>query len=201
MTIAHPRPWRRDSVFSAGPCRPLTIGEQAVFRARLHAAFGRRLLTRAWRDVGFTLLRLLGTDGRLDPSYATLARETGCDAKTVGAALRGLEALGMLRRQRRMVREATRSRQITNAYELIPDGQPLPPAKPRRDGNFSREGQKIFVNKLPQPVSWEEQAAARRLLACVADEARVRLAAAWSARRGQGAAPPVRPPAAPPPSR
>jgi hypothetical protein len=77
------------------------------------------------RRVGEALLRRLGTGGQCDPSYATLAADTGASTRTVGRATARLRDLGLLRWDRRLVRRGWRSEQTSNSYALMPSA-PLP---------------------------------------------------------------------------
>ena len=77
------------------------------------------------QDVGEWLLRHLSQDGRCDPSHKTLAREVGCCVKTVHNGINRLRELGLLRWERRIMRNGWRAEQTSNAYELLPDGTPL----------------------------------------------------------------------------
>jgi hypothetical protein len=66
-------------------------------------------------------LRLLGSDGRLDPSHASLAALAVVSVDTVKRALIRLRELGLLSWQRRLVRDGWQSHQTSNAYVLIPE--------------------------------------------------------------------------------
>lgn len=68
-------------------------------------------------------MRLLGPDGRLDPSHAFLAKLAAVSEDTVQRALDRLRGLGLLFWQRRLVRDETtgwRCEQTSNAYALTP---------------------------------------------------------------------------------
>src|SRR3954454_11968364 len=120
------------SVFGAGPRRPLTIGERALWLARLDAARRARRITPGHELVTRALLKRLGPDGRLDPAQDTLAHDTGLSDRTVRRALRALADAGLLTWQRRLVRDGWRCRQISNAYCLVPEGPALPLPPPRK---------------------------------------------------------------------
>jgi hypothetical protein len=122
-----PLPWHAQSLFTAGPRRIFTLGDRALWLARLHTARLSRAITAAHAEVARALLRRLGEDGRLDPGYATLAADTGLDERTIGRAIRRLAEASLLTWQRRLVRVGWRAAQSSNAYELVPAGQPLPP--------------------------------------------------------------------------
>ncbi len=120
------------SQFTAGPRRPLTIGERALWLARLDAARRARRITPAHELVARALLKRLGPDGRLDPAQDTLAHDTGLSDRTVRRALRALADAGLLTWQRRLVRDGWRCRQTSNAYALVPEGPALPLPPPRK---------------------------------------------------------------------
>lgn len=135
MSPHHPCPWRRGSEFGPGPRRPLTSDEREIWKARAKGERRAGRLNRAALDVGLALLKRAGTDGRCDPSYATIAADAGCHESTVGRALPALKACGLLRWARRVERRewpeggpgAQRVEQISNAYELlIPEDAPAP---------------------------------------------------------------------------
>ena len=116
---AHPRPWHQGSLFTAGPRRQLGIGERALWLARLHAALAARQLSAAQYLVGRAMERLLGQDGRLDPSQGYLAQLAACSRRTAQRALERLQGLGLVRWVRRLVRAGWRAEQTSNAYELV----------------------------------------------------------------------------------
>jgi len=120
------------SQFTAGPRRPLTIGERALWLARLDAARRAHRITPGHELVARALLKRLGPDGRLDPSQDTLAHDTGLSDRTLRPALRTLADAGLLTWQRRLVRDGWRCRQTSNAYCLVPEGPALPLPPPRR---------------------------------------------------------------------
>jgi DNA-binding transcriptional ArsR family regulator len=120
------------SLFGDGPRRPLTIGERALWLARLDAARRARRITPAHELVARALLKRLGPDGRLDPAQDTLAHDTGLSDRTVRRALRALADAGLLTWQRRLVRDGWRCRQTSNAYCLVPEGPALPLPPPRK---------------------------------------------------------------------
>ena len=124
--------WRKDSIFGTGPRVPQDRERRARFRflARMHRAAGR--LSASGLDVAEALERLLGQDGRLDPSQAFLAAATGASIRTVGRQLARLRDLGLLWWQRRLERSegAWRCEQTSNAYVLTPiacDGHSVRP--------------------------------------------------------------------------
>lgn len=131
-------PWHAHSSFAPAPLRPFTVGDRALWLARLHAARLARRITAAHAEVAKALLRRLGPDGRLDPAYATLAADTGLDVRTIGRAIRRLADACLLTWQRRLARAGWAARQTSNAYCLAPEGQPLPPPPLRIRGSGSR---------------------------------------------------------------
>src|SRR4051812_23656182 len=137
---AHPRPWRRGSVFGDGRRVPLDRERRARFRYLLNAHRRARRLTPTAELVGTALLKRLGTDGQCDPSHATLAAHVGCSARTVGRATAVMRDLGLLRWDQRLIRSGWRAEQTSNAYELVPAAVPamvLP--LPRCGGQNGRE--------------------------------------------------------------
>ena len=120
MPIAHPRPWRRGSLFTVAQRRPLDRDQRARFRflLRSHARAGRLPAKHEW--IGEALLKRLGVDGQCDPAHDTLASDAGCCARTVRRATARMAALGLLRWQTRLVRAGWRAAQTSNAYELVP---------------------------------------------------------------------------------
>jgi DNA-binding transcriptional ArsR family regulator len=130
------------SLFGDGPRRPLTIGERALWLARLDAARRARHITPAHELVARALLKRLGPDGRLDPAQDTLAHDTGLSDRTVRRALRALADAGLLTWQRRLVRDGWRCRQTSNAYCLVPEGLPIPPLDRERGRKAGEAGEK-----------------------------------------------------------
>jgi hypothetical protein len=148
MTHAHPRPWRGDSLFTAGKRRPLCREARRIWCARLEAARRAGHVTALHAEIGRAMLRRLGVEGRLDPSQDTIAADAACSARTVRRALARLAALGLLAWQRRLVRAGWRTEQTSNAYELVPDGRPVPPrpARPASGGQGVRETRLISIS-------------------------------------------------------
>jgi len=83
--------------------------------------------------VGLAVLHALIFDflnhrtGRLDPSYAAIARQAGVCVRTVATALKRLRELGILAWVRRCAERWADGRfvleQETNAYAVLPEGQ------------------------------------------------------------------------------
>jgi len=133
MTRAHPRPWHTGSLFTAGPRRPLGFADRCLWLAKLGNALQARHVGGKEYLAARALLSFIGDDGRLDPCQAAIAERARCSERTVRRALVRLEAPGLLRWQRRLVRlpGAWRTEQASNAYELVPDGRPIIPRAPR----------------------------------------------------------------------
>lgn len=110
--------WHRSSIFGIGPRIPLDREHRARFRAllALHRRPGR--LTIAAAHVGRVLLDMLGDDGRLDPSHATIATRASVSIATVIRALAQLRALGFVTWVRRLVRTTWRCEQTSSAYVI-----------------------------------------------------------------------------------
>ena len=65
--------FHKDSIFGPGPRVPLDRERKAQFRAKVKLQRRPGRLTIATAAVALVLLDLLGPDGRLDPTVATLA--------------------------------------------------------------------------------------------------------------------------------
>jgi len=195
----HPRPWRRGSVFGDGPRRPLTADERRAWPARADLERRAGRLTATHLLVAGALLRRLGADGRCDPSHATLAVDAGCDASTVGRALKALQAVGLVSWERRLVRRAwpvggagaTRAEQASNAYELTLPGRPVAPRTERQCGSLATAADcdrqaggetpsQYILSGFPMPT--EAELARVRTLQ---DARWARLAAEWHAKRAE----------------
>jgi hypothetical protein len=98
------RKWRKDSEFGEGARVPLDREQRAVIRARLgmRAFRGPGRLTANAVAIGKRLLDMLGKDGALFPSIATLAKLEGVVASTVVTALKRLKLGGFLAWTRRL---------------------------------------------------------------------------------------------------
>ena len=196
----HPRPWHRGSVFGDGPRRALVFDQRRAWLARVEAERRAGNLPADQANVARALLKRLGEDGRCDPSYATLAADSGTSPRTVGRAVKALRALKLLRWERRLVRRAwpeggpgaQRAEQTSNAYELLLPEGPIT-AQPRRpvqlrirlalrcDGQTGRETPTEMIHKGLPPLSEDEK---RRLEAIQATR-RERINAEWQAQRAE----------------
>ena len=167
--------WRKDSVFGPGRRRPLDRNQRArvgwlVKQDRRH---GR--LTASGEDVGLALLKMLGEDGQLDPSHATLAACVGCKVSTVQRSLNRMRELGRLSWERRLRRDSAtgwRCEQTSNAYVLCPDcdihsareaglarlkkeaRQESKPESGRPETDFESAARQLRALGYPVPVAW-----------------------------------------------
>lgn len=113
--------WRSGSEFGTGRRVPLDREQRAVFRAKLRLNRRPGRLSIAAVAIADIMLNMIGVDGRLDPSIATLAELARVDASTVVRCLARLKACGFLAWTRRLVRCAAggwRVEQASNAYVL-----------------------------------------------------------------------------------
>ena len=135
----HPRPWHRGSLFGDGPRRALSHNERRTWEARVEAERHAGNLPAEQANVGKALLKRLGADGQCDPSYATLAADSGTSARTVGRAVHRLRELKLLAWEQRVVRRpwpaggkgATRAEQTSNAYLFLLPTEPIAAPVPR----------------------------------------------------------------------
>jgi hypothetical protein len=110
-----------DSIFGPGPRVRLDRERRAQFRAKIKLQRRPGRLTIAAAAVALVLLDLLGPDGRLDPTLATLAVLACVSVATVKRALADLKEFGFLNWTRRLIRGADtgwRAEQTSNAYVL-----------------------------------------------------------------------------------
>ena len=97
--------------------------------------------------------------GRLDPSYAAIARKAGVCVRTVATALARLRELGILNWVRRCAESWRDGRfvleQETNAYAVLPEGQwrgYRPPAEPPAPAPGT-----CGVNRRPYRLCWSRR--------------------------------------------
>jgi hypothetical protein len=88
--------WRRNSIFGLGPRVPLDREQHSQFRAKLLLQRRPGRLTLAAVQIGRIMLDMLGADGQLDPSVATLAIRTAVHPSTVTRALARLKECAFL---------------------------------------------------------------------------------------------------------
>ena len=179
--------WRRNSVFGMGRRVPLDRERRAQFRAKLRLQRRPGRLTLAAVQIGRILLDMLGGDGHLDPSVATLAKKAAVHSSTVTRALARLKECGFLDWTRRMLRDAStgwRSEQTSNAYVLcLPacDGQFAPAVnvfkKEKEAGN--RMG---ALSSRSASLETADRLESLKNLARIATERTAKLAESWRMR-------------------
>lgn len=113
-----PNHWHSGSIFGAGPTIALDREQRSRFRALLTLNRRPGRLTIAAAHVGRILVEMLGQDGRLDPSHATIAARASVSVATVIRALAQLRAFGFVTWVRRLVRTTWRCEQTSSAYVL-----------------------------------------------------------------------------------
>lgn len=174
--------WRSDSVFGPGPRQTLDRNARArfLFLARQHRRPGG--LSAGALSVAVALVRLLGADGRLDPSHAFLARLAAVSEATVQRALDRLRDLGLLSWQRRLIRNQWRAEQTSNSYILTPAA-----AAPACDLQIARAVKVDSKKKdgIEQGrAAPEVRQATQGTLAAIAARQEAAFAATWWAKRG-----------------
>jgi hypothetical protein len=171
--------WRRDSIFGTGPRQPLNREQRARVRflARQHRMANR--ITANDLCVVDCLISALGTDGRLDLSYATIAARVGCHVATVGRALGRLRALGLVSWVRRLVRSSFlswRCQQASNAYCLLPEAPSfLNLTKPTSGAACASQRLTTLLRPTASIADGSVVAAARAALAAIAASRQARL--------------------------
>ena len=188
--------FHKDSIFGPGPRVPLDRERRAQFKARVRLQRRPGRLTIAAATVALVLLDMLGPDGRLDPTVATLAALACVCADTVNEALKQLRAFGFLDWTKRLIRGAGtgwRAAQTSSAYVLrVPACDPEIPVRVPVARFKRRPGQ--------EACGWEAQVAERdqqlQALGMPLAEARAgmeairqRRASTIAALLGRGAAP------------
>ncbi len=158
--------WRKDSVFGPGRRRRLDRNQRARFGWLVKQDRRHGRLTPSGEDVGIALLKMLGEDGQLDPSHATLADRVGCDVSTVRRSLNRMRELGRLSWERRLRRDAStgwRCEQTSNAYALCPDCD-MHPAREAKLAMFKKEARQGSKPESRRPET-DFESAARQLKA------------------------------------
>lgn len=134
--------FHKDSIFGPGPRVPLDRERKAQFKAKLKLQRRPGRVTIAAAAVALVLLDMLGADGRLDPTVATLATLACVHKDTVNEALKQLRAFGFLDWTKRLIRgpgTGWRAAQTSNAYVLrVPACDPEIPV--RVLGSLSKKG-------------------------------------------------------------
>ena len=176
--------FHKDSIFGPGPRVPLDRERKAQFSAKVKLQRRPGRLTIATAAVALVLLDLLGADGRLDPTHATLATLACVSVATVKRALADLKGFGFLDWTRRLIRGADtgwRAAQTSNAYAL---------RVPACDAHFAPQ---VLLYRFKKGLGqggggWEAQVADRdRQLAALGvpvEEARAGLEAVRNQRAG-----------------
>jgi len=135
---AHPKPWRRDSVFMPPRVRRLSAPAlrawcgfvHACRRARVPTTDGRRHVAALTGDrlgVAMQLLQVVGWRGQERVAIEALAGAASTSADTVGRTLEFLEGVGLIRRHH-MVRRAVggSTQQDVTFFELREPPTPDP---------------------------------------------------------------------------
>jgi hypothetical protein len=113
--------FHKDSIFGPGPRVTLDRERKAQFKAKVRLQRRPGRLTIAAAAVALVLLDMLGADGRLDPTIATLAALACVHKDTVNEAMKQLRTFGFLDWTRRLIRGSGtgwRAAQTSNAYVL-----------------------------------------------------------------------------------
>jgi hypothetical protein len=170
------RRYRRGAKFIADPrpyCRPLDRNERARILF-LSEALERRTRPAGARNgvvgyIGLDVLRALlfrfmnRDSGRCDPSYTALQAATGHCRQSISNALKRLEACGILRIARRLVREVvdnggfpmTVCRQGSNLYAIQEPGEQAE-RLPERPAPVARQFPKGAYAALAKVLGWQK---------------------------------------------
>lgn len=159
--------WRRASIFGSGRRVALDRNARARFIWLIRADRRHGRLSASGEDVAVELVKLLGEDGRLDPSHATLAARVGCHMATVKRSLSRLRQLGRLTWERRLRRDAGtgwRAEQTSNAYALCPACEAHPALEVRfvdskkeagqPNSDFESAARQLRALGFPVPAAW-----------------------------------------------
>jgi hypothetical protein len=160
--------WRKIAQFAPGPRCPLNRDQRGIMRQRFRAARLGRHITALHEQIGLEGLRILGSDGRLDPAHATLASRVACCERTVSTAFRRFRNLGLMDWVQRLVRLGQQVRQTSNAYFFRLTG-PIPERircdrKPCREAHLSKnppltpQQQLAALADLMPPGGWTKPA-------------------------------------------
>jgi hypothetical protein len=121
----------------------------------------------------------LAKDGRLDPSHARLAADSGASESSVERALSAARALGLLDWDRRIVRNGWRAEQTSNAYVLlVPVETGPPPAPPAPFKSLKLESCFTVTVMVAAQAVMDPVAQAARIAAKIAEEKALRRARA-----------------------
>ena len=160
--------WRRNSIFGPGARVPLDRNARARFLWLVRMHRRPNGLSSGHQKVAEALVRLLGSDGRLDPSHAFLSRLAAVSTDTVGRALERLRGLGLLSWQRRLRRDAAtgwRCEQTSSSYVLMPEN-----GRPACDPQIAAAVEISSIKKAPnkaERAAPEIQVAAQRALEAI----------------------------------
>jgi len=163
--------WRRASTFGTGRQVRLDRNQRARFIWMVRADRRHGRLSASGEDVAIELVKLLGEDGRLDPSHATIAARVGCHVATTRRCLDRLRQLGRLTWERRLRRDTGtgwRAEQTSNAYSLCPacDTHPArverlvrskkeaPQRGGRAETEFESAARQLRAIGFPVPAEW-----------------------------------------------
>ena len=149
------------------------------FRELLRTAKAQNQLTGCGFAVGHALLIFVNRTGICWPSQRTLAKEAGCDPKTVRTTLQQMRGLGLLSW---VPQEGVWHQRAPNCYTLCSDVTLPPPEKKSR--SKSSEG---VMPAGSRPLSWAAQMAAcpapKSDAAALSAAREAHLAAKWMAER------------------
>jgi hypothetical protein len=158
----------KPGIFGTGPCVPMDREARAVFKAKLQLQRRPGRLTIATAAIGRVLVDMLGPDGRLDPSLATIAERARVSVATVKRALAQLRECGFVTWTRRLIRDAAsgwRTEQASSAYVLS-----VPATEVYSEAHFDPPVVKKFIIsvQLLATIPREASKAAREGLASIA---------------------------------
>ena len=118
------------------------------------------------------MAKILGEDGRCDPSKKTIPKRVGCSVSAVNENLNKLRDLGRITWERRLRRDSEtgwRCEQTSNAYVLLVPSCESPPASPVRlieskkearqpskrvDPDFQHAARQLEALGYPVPEHW-----------------------------------------------
>jgi len=159
------RRFRNASIFGQGRRAPLDRNARARFIWLIKQDRRHGRLSATGEDVGLELVKMLGEDGRLDPSHETIRDRVGCALSTVRAQLNRLRDLGRITWERRLRRDSGtgwRAEQTSNAYVLLAcacDADPRPGVRFIRKERASPRLSVAHQPQLPVPTEAEQRAA------------------------------------------
>lgn len=152
--------WRKTSVFGNGRRTTLDRNARARFAYFIRQDRRANRISATGEDVALVLVSMLGDDGRLDPSHATITARVGCDIATTQRCLNRLNTIGRVKWERRLRRDkgtGWRVEQTSNAYELCAEAT---------DPHSASAVSSLYKNKKmkPEMPSEADRANARRQL-------------------------------------